>query len=820
VDISLQKNKMQMRIPTSFKLPTGILTVILISASMLSSATSKAQSLQTIRGQIVDGVSNQPLVGVSVILLDPNAPPVGSMTDADGNYRIPNVVVGRHTLQVTYIGYEVQTVPNVVVTAGKEIVLNLSLSESINQLEEITVVGDARDDKTATNNELAIVSARSFNVDDTKRYAGSIGDPSRMAANFAGVVGGNDSRNDLVVRGNSSLGMLWQLEGLNIPNPNHFGSLASTGGPISILNNNNLDKSDFMTSAFPAQYGNAVAGVFDLTLRDGNNEKSEFMGQVGFNGFEFGAEGPFSKKSKASYIINGRYSTLGVFSALGIDFGTGSATPTYQDVNLKINLPTKHGGTWSLFALGGSSKIDLLGSEADLKNNKNLYGSENDDSFPRYKTSIVGASYEKNISPKTFAKFTAGLSRTYEQFRADSLVRDASTEVIARHLRVESRSSTLKYSFNFQTRTKINAKNSLTSGFYVDATRVELFQHDFFANSGRDSVRYDIDNNTTLYQAYSTWKHRFSQKVSAQVGLHAQYYDLNKQFVPEPRVGALYVINEKHSIAAGYGMHSQIQSYYTSFLQTETTTGEIIYTNTDLEFTRSNHFVLTYDWNISEKLRLKAETYYQNLSNVPVEQRRSSFSILNTGSSFGLDAKDSLTNLGTGRNYGIELTAERFFNDGYYFLVTASLFNSKYKGSDGIQRNTAFNTNYVFNALAGKEWSLTANKSKFLSVNLKFSTVGGRYLTPLNVQESQQMGRPVYYENEAYSYRQTPYFRIDLRISYRKEFKKSTLESSIDFQNLTNQKNIFMQSFNPRTGTVITQYQQGFFPVPYVRFTF
>ena len=298
----------------------------------------QAQSTQTLRGRIVDEVDNTPLIGVNIIVVSTTDAQLGSTTDVEGNYRIENVPVGRQTLKVTYVGYEEQTVSNIVVTAGKEVVLNFGLRESVSQLNELVIVADTKEDKTATNNDLAVVSARSFNVDDTKRYAGALGDPSRMAANFAGVVGGNDSRNDIVVRGNSPTGMLWQLEGLNIPNPNHFGALVSTGGPVSILNNNNLDKSDFMTSAFPAQYGNATAGVFDLKLRDGNNQKREFMGQVGFNGFEFGAEGPFSKTSKASYILNYRYSTLAIFQALGIEFGTGSNTPLYQDLNFKVSV--------------------------------------------------------------------------------------------------------------------------------------------------------------------------------------------------------------------------------------------------------------------------------------------------------------------------------------------------------------------------------------------------------------------------------------------------------------------------------------------------
>lgn len=795
------------------------LSVMFIVLSGLFTMDAHGQSTQTIRGRVVDEVSKAPLIGVNVMIVGLADQVLGSATDVDGYYRVDNVPVGRQTVKITYIGYEDQTIPNVVVTAGKQVILNIGLTESINQLNEIEIVADTKEDKTATNNDLAIVSSRSFNVDDTKRYAGSLGDPSRMAANFAGAVGGNDSRNDIVVRGNSPSGMLWQLEGLNIPNPNHFGALVSTGGPVSMLNNNNLDKSDFMTSAFPAQYGNATAGVFDLRLRDGNNQKREYMGQVGFNGFEFGAEGPFSKKSKASFIVNYRYSTLAVFQTLGIEFMTGSNTPYYQDINFKVSIPSGKKGKFTLFGIGGLSKIDLLGSEADLDKDNDLYGDENRDSYPRYSTGIAGASYETNLSPKTYAKITAGVSATSETFTADSLVRNSENEVVAQHLRLEGDFNTRKYSLNLYTRTKVDAKNSITSGASADVLDFTLYNRDHYANLGRDTVRLDVRDNAVLYQAYSTWKHRFSKHVSFNAGIHTQYYTLNERFVAEPRIGVQYVVNGNHAISLGYGVHNQMQNITTSFVQTKTPSGRILQTNKTLDFTASQHYVLTYDWNITANTRLKAETYYQYLDDVPVESTSSSYSALNTGASFAPSEADSLENSGTGENYGVELTLERFFNRGYYYLVTASLFDSKYKGSDGIERNTAFNTQYVFNILAGKEWRLSGH-GRFFSLNLKLTSIGGKYLTPIDFVRSQQYGRTIYKESEAFSVKQDPYFRADLRFSYRKEYTKSTLEVSLDLQNVTNNKNIFSESYNARTNSIAVQYQQSFFPVPYVRFTF
>lgn len=790
----------------------------LLLIAVFIASTSLAQTTQTVRGLVLDQVSKSPLIGVTIQLVTTGIP-VGTSSDVDGVFRIDNVPLGRQAFKITSIGYEEQLIPNVIITAGKEVILNIYLTESVSQLEELVVVANSREDKTATNNDLALVSSRSFNVDDTKRYAGALGDPSRMAANFAGVIGGDDSRNDIVVRGNSPTGMLWQLEGLNIPNPNHFGSLTSTGGPVSMLNNNNLDKSDFITSAFPAQYGNALAGVFDIQLRDGNNQQQEYVGQVGFNGFELGAEGPFSKNGKASYVANYRYSTLGLFQTLGIEFGTGSNTPLYQDLNFKISIPTKGNGKWTVFGLGGISEIDLLGSEADLSTDTDLYGDENTDTYPRYKTGILGVAYEKSISPKTSLKLTGGASYTFESFTGDSLVRNSENEVIEKYQRFDSEFTTAKYSFTGITRTKFNSKNSLTSGFYIDYLNFDLYNRDIYANLGRDSVRVDVQDNTTLNQVYSTWKHRFNSKLLFNAGLHAQYYSLNEQFSVEPRLGFQYVINGRHSISAGFGLHNQIQSIYTSFVQTEIVDNTVLLTNTDLDYTTSRHAAITYDWNINEHLRLKAETYYQQLNNVPVERNPSSFSSLNTGASFVPSDEDSLINNGTGSNYGIELTLERFFDKGYYFLITSSLFESTYEGSDEIKRNTAFNTQYVLNALAGKEWRV-GKKKNYLVLNVKLTTIGGKYLTPIDQQASAALGRTVYDEANAYSVKQDPYFRMDVKISYRKEYKRSTLEAALDLQNVTGNQNIFAQSYNPRTNSIVTQYQQGFFPVPFVRFTF
>lgn len=800
-----------------------VVLILLLLVVFLSSAFGQApvSSTQTVRGRVTDAITQEPLIGVSVRVddnLSANASKSGAVTDEEGNFRITGVSLGRHALTITYIGYESLVIRDVVVTSGKEVVLSVALTEHAEALEEVVIASDAQEDQTTTNNDLVMVSGRSFNPDETKRYAGSIGDPSRMAANYAGVAGGNDARNDIVVRGNSPTGMLWQMEGLNIPNPNHFGSLVSTGGPVSMLNPNTLGKSDFLTGAFPAQYGNATAGVFDIRLRNGNNERRELMGQIGFNGFEFGAEGPFSSKSKASYVVNYRYSTLGVFKALGLNVGTGNNVPLYQDLNFKLSFPTSKRGTLSVFGLGGSSRIDLMGSEADLDTNNDLYGSENVDSHPRYKTGIAGVAYEVTLSPKTYARAVAGITYSHESMRTDSLVRNDEQEVISQYLRNEGRFATTKYSLNLLTRTKFDRKNTLTSGIMIDVTNADFFQRDIYANVNKDTTRLNVADVSTLYQFHSTWKHRFNTHWSFQAGAHGQYFDLNQQWALEPRAAIQFIPGAgNHMLSLGYGLLNQTQLLTTHYAQTRND-DRMLLTNIDLGFSTSHQVVASYEWFITERLRLKAEGYYQSLSKLPVEQNPSSYAAINSGISFGPVSKDSLVNNGSGRNYGLELTLERFFDKGYFFLVTSSLFNSKYKGSDGVERNTAYNTQHVVNVLGGKEWTL--NKGMFLSASLKVTSIGGPYLTPLNLEASEAMGYAVYDESKAYSERQRSYFRTDLKIAFRRELKKSTMEFSMDFQNLTNSKNVFAQTYNPRTNSMTVLYQQPFFPVPYFRITF
>ncbi len=769
------------------------------------------QSTQTVRGKVTDAASKAPVVGAVVQVMGSN-PPIGASTDADGNFRLANVPVGRVGLKMSFVGYEDSFAKDIIVNTGKEIVLDLSMTESLTKLNEVTVTYKRSEDATVTNNEMTTLSARPFNPSETLKYAGSLGDPSRMAANFAGVSGANDARNDIVVRGNSPSSLLWRLDGVNIPNPNHFGALGTSGGPVSMLNTNLLAKSDFMSGAFPAEYANALGSVFDLRLRKGNDEKREFLGQMAFNGLELGAEGPYSKKSKASYLINYRYSFLGLVSSLGFQI---AGTPYYQDFTFKTDIPVGKRGTLSAWTIGGRSNVDFFGK--DVNTEGDAYGDENENTRVKFSNGIAAVSYEHRFSDHTYGKLTFSGSRSTQQFNGDTVLYRGETKEILREFQTEqSEFINDKASVNAFVSHKISAKDKVSGGVIIDLNRFDL------RNTQLYPQKIDFRNtngNTMLSQGFVQWKHRFNEKLTLNSGVSLLHYALNNQSALEPRVGINYAVTPRSSLNVAYGLHSNLQPILTYFYQTRNPNGGYALTNKNLGFTRSHHFVVGYERSLTENVRLKVETYYQSLFNVPVERTPSYYSVLTEGADFAPTDKGNLVNEGTGRNYGVEMTLEKYFSNSYYFLVTGSLFESKYEGSDGIERNTPFNGKYVLNLLAGKEFKI-GRRENILSINWKVTTAGGRFVRPIDLVRSAENRTTVFDDSRAFSEQQTAYFRTDLKIGYKINRTRLTHEIAVDLQNVTDSQNVFQQIYNPRTNRVGTAYQQGFLPIPFYRLTF
>lgn len=767
---------------------------------------------QNIKGRVLDQQSQTPLPGVNVLVLI-NGESFGASTDFDGYYKVESVPTGRINVSFSFIGYETVNMQNVELLGSKELVLNISMRESTEKLKEVTVV--AKVNKERTNNERVNVSGRSFSIEETQRFAGANNDVSRMAANFAGVQRSNDAANDIVVRGNSPYGLIWRLEGMDIPNPNHFGGIGATGGPVSMLNNNVLANSDFITSAFPSDYGDGISGVFDLRMRSGNYEEHEFLGQIGFNGFEFGAEGPISKESKSSYLLNYRYSTLGVMTAIGIDFGTGTAVPEYQDLNLMLNFPSRKYGTIKVFGLGGISAIEFLDSENDEEENGGFY-SDNEDLRNKVNSGVIGASHQYFYSPKTYHKISLAYSGIQNITSIDTFNIDGS--IISHQYGQDFVRSNLQ--LNALVNHKFNVNHVLRAGAYI--TRRSYSLHDS-AYSYRWNSFIDLrslDGNNMLYQPYVNWQYRMNDSWEMNTGVHSVITP--NEATVEPRWGMTYRPGRRNSINIGYGLHSQQANELLLYRDERLDDGSTIRPNEDLKMTKSHHLVLGYQQGFGSNWNFKAETYYQHIYDALVSAKTNSYSSVNSGS-FDFRIPDTAYNAGRAYNYGVDITLEKFMDKGFYFLNTLSIFESKYRGSDQVWRNTAFNGNYVWNVVSGKEFILSkkdGKSRKTLTVDGKFTLAGGQHYTPIDLAASIAAGEARYDDARAFEEQYDPYFRADIRVGYKIASERFTQEWAIDIQNATNHQNPFGQSFNSETAEAETTYQLGLFPMFLYRITF
>lgn len=772
------------------------------------SLVMKAQiPTQTVRGTIVDKISQSPLPGVVVVLVNSN-PLIGTSTDEEGRFKLTQVPVGKQTLKISFMGYKENVMQNLSVNAGKELVLNVSLEEDVKSMNEVIVT--AKVEKNKPLNDMSMVSTRAFSVEETQKFAAAVNDPARMATSFAGVVNGSDGGNMISIRGNSPVGLLWRMEGVEIPNPNHFSSVGSSGGGIAIISSQLLSNSDFSTGAFASEYGNALSGVFDLRLRKGNNQKREYTFQAGVLGIDVSTEGPFKKGYDGSYLINYRYSTLGLLGKIGVPIG--DATTTFQDLSFNVSLPTKKLGTFSVFGFGGLSPQTSTASKDSSK--------WKDDSFKRLTTNFysntgaVGLTNTKLFKNQSYLKTILAFSGTQNGYTEEKLEADLST--LSKQYSETYNQTKITLSSTYTK--KINARSNIRTGFILNQLGYNLWHKDKIDTTVL-ITKINIKGNTQTAQAFFQWNYKLNDKLTTNVGMHYVQLFLNNSNSFEPRASIKYEFNPRNNITFGYGLHSQLQPIGVYFAQSPNTDGTYTTPNKNLGLNKAHHIVLGYDWSINSYSHIKTEVYYQHLFNVPISKDpTSTYSILNSIAGY---STDPLTNKGLGRNYGLELTYERFLHHNLYYLLSASLYDSKYKAPNGEWYNTFFNTNYAVTFTGGKEWMLSGKgKNRIIGFNIKSVYVGGLRYTPIDLNASVKKGETVYVDAKTFDSKNPDYYRLDIRLSLKRNYKRVTGTLALDIQNVINRKNVGGQYYDTNTGQVKYWYQSPLIPILSYRLEF
>lgn len=663
---------------------------------------------QTIRGQVCDVASGEPMIGVTISV--ENGSTMATVSDADGNFIINNVPVGRHSVRATYIGYEPVLLKEQLVSSGKELVVMLRMRERISELGEVII--KPRVNKQLPLNEMAQVGARMFSVEEATRYAGGMADPARTASMFAGVSSGG-ATNGISIHGNSPQMLQWRVEGVEVPNPNHFAEITEAGGGVfTSLNGTVLANSDFLTGAMPAEFGNALSGAFDMKMRVGNNTKHEHAIQIGTLGVDLASEGPLSKGSKASYLVNYRYSFLEIAKKLHA-INMEDETLDYQDLSFKLNMPTQKAGTFAVWFTG---LIDNFENKVpDVSDWETLW--DMNDSWSRQRSCALGVSH-------TFRFKTGGTLRSSVAFTG--LYRKLSVNDYDRQMNkmpdMAGRNSEWNVIISTQHQHKFSSRYTMQNGFEHQHLDFHTWL-DHIKEIGSPLYRvYESEGNTGLTRLYTNHKVALSSRLSTVAGINLMWFNLNNQWLIEPRISVQYKASPSSTISLAYALNSRRESTDTYFV-----TMANQHPNKELGLTRSHHISASFAQRLGDNAMLKIEPYWQWLFDVPVEQG-TTYSILN----HQLFYQDrTLTNNGAGRNYGIDLTLERYLKDGRYGMITATVFKSKYRDAQGQWHHSRHDRGWITNILGGKEWMVGKSRKNVFGVNGRITLMGGDRYTPI-----------------------------------------------------------------------------------------
>ena len=765
------------------------LTVMLIA--IISVPAFSQTATQTVRGSVYDNTTKKPLPFSTIVVLN-TEPTIGTTADIAGNFSLENVPVGRRNFQVSMVGYEKYQINELMVTTGKEVVLKIGMEEKATELEEVVI----KVNKDAPLNTMASLSSRQFTVDETQRYAGGIDDPARLASSFAGVATPSVTSNGISVRGNNPDGVLWRIEGVEVPNPNHFANLTvAGGGMLTAISSNMMGNSDFFTGAFPAEYGNALSGVFDIKLKTGNSSKRQYTLQAGVIGVDFATEGPFVKGNNASYNLNYRYSTMALISPILPD---DAGILKYQDLSFKTNFPTKNAGTFTYWGIGA-----LDGQEMQAADSADWTAAfDRDNSQTSLHMFATGLSHKIRVNPSTFLNTTlsaSGNGLSHDEQRLDYNLQE--------HPQSKAENNTWRYTIQSAINKRFSKKHTNRTGFTYNYLGYNI-DIDQSVEEGKMPITIANERgNSGLLQVYTQSKINLLSQLELNVGINMQYFMLNENYAIEPRAGIEYSINDKQSLAFGYGRHSRIQQLPVYFVKNG---GD--FPNKDLELMQSTHYVLAYKRKLSDNLRLRIEPYYQDLTSIPVSPD-SYISTVNFESNMFFNG--TLVSKGSGKNIGVDITFERFLHKGFYYLFTGSVFDSRYTAADGIERSTRFNKNYVFNIIGGKEWAVGRDKNNILGANIRLNYLGGNRIEPIDEQASIENEEVVYAEtsgNFAFENQFDDLPILSFTISYRKNKPKYSSVWTLQVLNATKTQEFSNHYYNLKTGRIHTKQESIMIP--------
>ncbi len=772
---------------------SGIRTSFLLLSLVLITSGSFAQSKNgTIRGQITDHINGLPLAGVTVSIPDEN---LNKITDDNGEFRFDAVPVGRLELIITSVGYKKVILKELVLESSTELLVNQSLESSQNILEQVVV-------RAATPNMSgAMTSIQSITTEQIFRYPATFFDPARLAFSFPGVANTNDQANGMSIRGNNPATLQWRLEGMEIVNPNHLSNAgtfsdqpSANAGGTNMLSAQMLGNMNFLTGAFPAEYGNAIGGIMDMRLRKGNNQKYEHKAQIGLIGVDLASEGPINKSKGSSYLVNYRYSFTGLLALGGITFG-GEAI-TFQDISFNLSFPNKKLGDFNLFGIGGKNSNEFAFSPEDGQSPETIKDLYNIDYFG--KMGAAGVTHKKNFNENLSWKNTliwSGLKND----RTQSANSYSNLPLVA----FQNRNLSSRLSFSSILNSKLAENASLKAGVYITQSTDSLY-----ASIEQVSTSF----KSVILQPFVQFESKLGERSEFVLGLHNLNYTYNNTHTLEPRISYAYKITIKDAVHLAYGLHSQLQSPWAYSLKSAGNN------NLDLKPSLSQQVVFNFqhDFNASY---IRTEFYYQSLENqLQVADKLSTFNYYSGVNVSDYTLRNKLNNAGKGRNYGVELAFQKYLDNGIFVLTNLTLYKSEFSNQNGSYSDGKYSGNHILNLTLGKEWEVS--KSRIIGANLRVIWMGGFRDYQIDLAKSQLANTTIFDYSNPLSVKYPDYFRPDIRVYFKKSKTKFNRMWSLDIQNVAGYQNVAFDYYDAFQSKIVRKNQLGMIPMLNYRWEF
>ncbi len=749
--------------------------------------------------QVIDAISGEFLEGVYVRNEVDDAE--GTLTDSLGLCFWDNPATLTN-LVISHIGFQSQ---HISLTPKDSFPLTVLLEPNPYTFPEVWIMNLA-DDQPATP-PFTTLSAISFNLQQSSHFPASFSDISRVVMNYAGITHETDIMNQLVVRGHSPKGIQWHLDGVEIPNPNHFAEAGAGGGGINAISSQLLEQVDFLHGAFPAQYGNLTSGAFNLQLRRGSTDRTHHRLSLGLLSNEFTTEGPFKKGGKASYIANLRLASFSLLDDLGINPLGEVEPPSFQDLAIYLNFPSSKWGNLSLFGLTATShsrEWNAVPYTKELDGTSHNWRNKND-----YFLSLWQLTHKKTLGDNWLIKNTLSLAMNSQVYQEDSLDSVGEVQPIGDH-NIHLSTLVLATTLNYYAQ----ANWRLQSGVSFIHQPFDFDIQDIDVGFTHRTSYIDAQGSTYRISGYTQAELQLIPRWTFVPGIHMIHYGQSLQTFLEPRLGLRWKLKKNQWVSFGAGLFSKMEPLAQHFLQTYDDKGEFSLPNEHLGVTRSWQMMLGYERQLSSYLQLKLEAYYHRLFDIPVSNEGDLvLSSLNASNAFIISPIQGvvpLENNGNGKNYGIDVTLDGKFSSAF-MLATLSIYQAKFNLGRGPYLNSRFNGNFASSLKIGKEFTLGRN-NVLLSMTVFWN--GGQRYTPIDLSSSRLFGTYIEDKSQIFTSRVPAYLRWDSSARWERKTKKGVQALTVDIQNMTNHRNILnMGGYNQHAQDYFYTYHSGLLPV-------